>query len=142
MPKKPVDPEPITPDDLGPGGRALWDSVLEIEPTIPEWRKRNLIEACRLADRLDKLDAGLGNNVSLLETVETDGGSIDVYVDKALTTARSLADLQAKLIATLRLPDASGKSGRRPGNPGTARGAYKPGEATVSAIERARSRGA
>lgn len=138
-------PKPVTPTALQAGGRALWDSVLKVEPNMPEWRKRILIETCRLADRLDNIDKGLTErgDGSYLETVYRDDGTVvEIVVKPALATAKGLSDQMTKQLATLRLPDAAGdKSGRQGGNPGTARGTYKTG-GKVSSIDKAREQAA
>lgn len=146
MPDKiPAAAEPITPDALRGGGRALWDEVLELEPSMTEYRKRILIEACRIADRLDAIDAGLGDDYAVLEMIEqTDhDGNITSYVvavEKALTTAKGLAEQMSKLIATLRLPGPDGKKQPYQGGskPGVSRGSYGTQRSNVSSIDHAR----
>jgi hypothetical protein len=99
-----------------------------------------LEEACRIADRLDRMDALLRGEVDswLLLRVNEDGDQVTVVVSNVLSEARQQATVMKQLIAALRVPDEA--SGKRPQQRGGARGAYKPtGKAAVSSLDRARA---
>ena len=132
----------VDPEHLGPGGRAFWESTTTEHPNLTDSQKLLLLEACRIKDRLDRIDAGLGKSSSILEVIEPrNEGDVtyQIVVDKAATTAVSLAALMAKLIAQLRLPDANGvKPGSKGGNPGGIRAPYK--TSGISALEAAQQR--
>ena len=99
-----------------------------------------LTEACRCADRLEKLDEFLtGADVSWLELeqMRRDDREVRVTVDAVLSEARQQQNILKQLIASLRLPDeVTGKKPQRRG----ARGAYAPkAPAGVSSLDRARA---
>lgn len=125
------------PEGLGARGLRLWEDVTGAHDlAAPE--REILLEACRCADRLERLDAYLtGQDVSWLdlEQMRRDEREFRVTVDAALSEARQQQNIFKQLVASLRLPDeATGKKPQRRG----ARGAYKP--ATVSSLDRARAR--
>lgn len=128
----------IDPDTLDTGGRKFWDDVTTDYPDLTSPQVRNLYEVCRIMDRLDAIDHGLGDMSSLLEVVELGEGrgTFEVTVDKAATTAKGLADLQAKLLASLRLglPATNGA-----GNWGGARGPQKPPESDAKSAAELRA---
>lgn len=106
-----------TPDGLAAAGRQLWRSVLD-EYDLDTHEELLLLQACRVADRLDRLD------------VEAAVGSVTVTNYKgdqvphpALTESRQQALTLARLLASLRLP-AGDEAERRPQRRGGARGTY------------------
>jgi len=108
MPRRP-------PTGLGKAGRALWRDVADEHDLDPVQRVL-LVEACRMVDRLDTLHAVLSGEPAvwerLLAGAELPAGSaVVVYVDGVLRAANSTADTLKKTLASLRLPN---KSGRRP----------------------------
>lgn len=137
---------PKVPTGLGAGGRALWRSVLD-EHELDGRQVVQLTEACRMKDRLDKLDGILRGEVSTWTEVVTDsdGTPVSLRVDGALTKANDTANAMKQLLAALRLPDA--ETGKRPQRRGP-RGAQAPtvptgsAPAKVSSIDRARERAA
>lgn len=103
-----------TPADLGVAGRSLWQEVagtfdLEIHESAL------LLEACRVKDRLDALDA----------VVRAAGVTIDspqgIKAHPAIVEARQQQLVLSRLIASLRLPD---ENDSRPQRRGGGRGAY------------------
>lgn len=131
-----------TPTGLGAGGRALWKAITT-DHDLDATQQVTLLEACRLKDRLDKLDALLRGDVDTWATLVHDLRTEDyeLKIDQALGAANSAANLMKQLLAALRLPDAS--TGKRPQQRGGARGAYSPtpkAGTKVSSIERARAR--
>ena len=129
---------------FAPGGQRLWDAITE-KHELDEAQRVQLVEACRMKDRLDKLDELLRGDVSAWASIESsDGGRPSVLViNSALAQANTTANAMKQLLAAMRLPDESGK---RPQQRGGARGAYgvqTPGGADaglVSSLERARRR--
>lgn len=112
-------------ESLGERGRRLWDEVTEAHDlAAPE--REILLEVCRCADRLEKLDRYLtGADLSWLdlEQMRRDDTEVRVTVDAVLSEARQQQNVFKQLVASLRLPDeATGKKPQRRG----ARGAYKP----------------
>lgn len=127
------------PDRLGPRGAALWAEITG-SYDLAAAELEILTEACRCADRLERLDEHLHDaDLSWLdvEKLRSDGASFRVTVDAALSEARQQQNILKQLIASLRLPDEG--SGKRPQRRG-ARGAYAPKAAAgVSSLDRARA---
>lgn len=94
-----------TPKGLSARGRRLWQEINEGHELDP-MQKVLLEEACRSADRLDMLD-----------------GMVREGNEAALAEARQQQNVFKQLLASLRLPDASGA---RPQQRGGARGSYSP----------------
>lgn len=127
------------PSGLGTKGRKLWRDMSALASFNPA-ELVMLEEACRIADRLDRMDALLRGEVDswLLLRVNEDGDQVTVVVSNVLSEARQQATVMKQLIAALRVPDEA--SGKRPQQRGGARGAYKPtGKAAVSSLDRARA---
>lgn len=129
------------PSGLGTKGRRLWRELRELHEFDPA-ELVLLEEACRIADRLDRLDALLSGDVEvwLRFRVNDAGDEVTVVIDSALSEARQQANVLKQIIASLRLPDE--KTGKRPQQRGGARGSYTPSGkkgATVTALERARA---
>lgn len=84
-------------------GRSLWESVTA-EMKLGPLQKVLLVEACRLADRLDKLDGDLrGKNDEWLRVHRAeDETEFVVIVDRALAEARQHATALKGLVAELR----------------------------------------
>jgi hypothetical protein len=126
--------------NLDEGGMALWREVTEAHD-LDAAQRVALLEACRAKDRLDRLDAVLRGDsetwMTLVHNVRTE--DYELKIDQALSAANATANLMKQLIASLRLPDESGK---RPQQRGGARGAYKPSASAggkVSSLDRARA---
>lgn len=127
------------PDGLAAKGARLWADLTEAH----EFGPADLVileEACRIADRLDQLDGivtGRSNFWARFRVNEA-GDEVRITVDAVLAEARQQAAILARLIASLRLPDAA--SGKRPQHRGAARGTYQKGGAgVVSSLDRARA---
>jgi hypothetical protein len=129
------------PARLGPRGAALWVSVTESH-ALPAAELEILAEACRCADRLERLDEHLqdGDLPWLdVEKLRSDGATFRVTVDAALSEARQQQNILKQLIASLRLPDAD--TGKKPQRRPGAAGVRQPnGSGSVSSIlDRARA---
>jgi len=110
---------PKTPPGLKAAGRRLWTAALA-DYEVDTHEELLLLQACRCADRLDRL------------AVEAEGNPVTVVNAKgdqvphpALTESRQQSITFARLLAALRLP--AGEDGgelSRPQRRGGARGAY------------------
>jgi hypothetical protein len=107
---------PAAPRGLGPSGRALWRSVLELYD-IDVHDRIVLIEACRCADRCDQLAVEAGKHG--LTSVNKRG---DLIASPLLAEARQQEIVLTRLIASLRLPVGQDAAGQHRGP----RGAYQP----------------
>lgn len=129
-----------TPARLGPRGAALWAEITTAHTLAPE-QLEILTEACRCADRLERLDEHLHDeDMSWLdvEKLRSDGATFRVTVDAALSEARQQQNILKQLIASLRLPDEA--TGKRPQRRPGAAGVRQPnGSAGVSSLDRARA---
>lgn len=117
------------PKGLGARGRRLWNEVTEEHDLDPVQRVL-LEEACRCADRLDRLEGKLSgredawvNLRTRAESMTDEGVTIDLVIDGALSEARQQQNVFKQLLASLRLPD---EAGVRPQQRGGARGSYAP----------------
>lgn len=126
------------PSGLGPGGRSLWKGIAD-EHELDPVQVAQLTEACRMKDRLDKLNDLLRGDVATWAEVELDRGGepVSLRIDGAAKLANETANGMKQLLAALRLPDAQGK---RPQYRGP-RGAQAPTiPGGVSSLDRARAR--
>lgn len=122
------------PAGLGTSGAALWRDVHEMID-VDGAQGVILLEACRITDRLDRLDRALTAK-DFLRVDMDDGGDYVLRVEGALSEARQQANVLKQLIVALRIPD--GATGKRPQVRG-ARGAYSSkGKGSVSSLDRAR----
>lgn len=139
--------KPRMPVGLAAGGRTLWKSIAD-EYELDGPQVVQLTEACRMKDRLDKLDKVLRGDadtwMELVVDVASDGQVYELRITNALSKANDTANAMKQLLAAMRLPDEAGKRPQRRG----ARGAQKPtvpGGAdggNVSSMDRARQRAA
>lgn len=118
------------PKGLGARGRRLWKEITEAHELDPMQRVL-LEEACRCADRLDKLEEKLSGRedawahlVSRVDLGGEDERVIELRIDGALSEARQQQNVFKQLLASLRLPDAA--TGAKPQQRGGARGSYAP----------------
>lgn len=114
-------PEPVTKSDgnaaapRGPRGLRLWQEMASAG--LGPAHRVLLEEACRIADRLDRLDAILDGRADWLRLdVGDDGSRVRVSVDGVLAEARQQATALRGLVAELRaaLPKAAGKAASTP----------------------------
>jgi hypothetical protein len=87
--------------ELGPSGSALWLEMTK-DGQLPALQAVLLLEACRIADRLDKLDAQLRGEDWLRFLVDETGSEVTVVVDKVLAEARQQATALKQIVAELR----------------------------------------
>lgn len=99
--------------------RELWD---ELSPLLGIAHRVVLLEACRLADRLDRLDAIVDGNDEWLRISTDEGGEIVVAVDAALAEARQGATALRGMVADLvkALPKTPAGRGAQPKGGGLA----------------------
>jgi hypothetical protein len=90
---------------LGETGRALWDDLTK-DLVLGPAQLALLLEACRIADRLDKLEARLSGDDEEWLRVEPDYENPDqpvvVIVDKALAESRQQALALKGLLSEIR----------------------------------------
>lgn len=107
---------PAPPTDLRDAGRDLWTSLAGAM-SFEAHESALLIEACRVRDRLDSLDA----------VVRAEGVTVTspqgVKAHPALVEARAQEVVLTRLLASLRIPDADDVD--RPQRRGSARGTYR-----------------
>lgn len=109
---------PVT-GDLGPRGRQLWADMsgLQLGPA----HRALLQEACRIADRLDRLDRMLENRDDWIQTRVLDLGStqhVRVTVDGMLSEARQQALALRSIVGELRQALGAINAPAKPGEPG------------------------
>lgn len=124
------------PDDLKDRGRDLWAACIKRDPALADSdnpQRPVLHEAARLADQLDELAALLAKDGPIV----TDAKGTPAP-HPALKAAHQGQALLARLLASLRMPDASAKRPQRRGSPRLQTIARKPPTASVSSLERAR----
>lgn len=93
---------------LNARGRRLW---AELHEQVDGERGLVLLEeACRIADRLDKLDALLRGNASVWSRLVHDARTEDyeLRIDSALIEARQQASVLRQLLVALPLKEAEG----------------------------------
>lgn len=105
---------PNAPDGLLERGRRLWSDVTEAME-LETHEELLLLEACRTADRLDRLDAEAAN--APLTVTNARG---DQVANPLLVEARQQGIVLARLLAALRIPDAEDNRPQRR----AVRGAY------------------
>lgn len=121
------------PEGLDEGGSALWAAVLVKHPGLGPVELVQLTEACRLKDRLDRLDALLRGDLDTWASIRERASVTELHIDSAASEARQCATVLKQLLAALRLPDEA--TGARPQQRGGARGAYSPsGKAGASKV--------
>jgi len=117
-PDVPVTRDTVTPPaGLGERGCRLWG---ELATTTTAPAVRVLIEeACRIADRLERLDAICRgeSDVWARFSVDRDGDEVTVVIDRALSEARQQALALRQLVADIR--QAAGSAGTAPGHQGS-----------------------
>lgn len=137
------------PPGLGTKGTKLWRE-LNKDHTFGPAELVLVEEACRMADRLDRLNALLVGDDDAwmrIRSLNDDGSIIAVVVNDALSEARQQANVLKQIIAALRIPDVA--TGAKPQHRGAARGAYSStgkavakkaaGGGVVSSLDRARA---
>jgi hypothetical protein len=92
------------PEDLAEGGRALWAELAPGGQAGPG-ELSVITEACRIRDRLDKLNrllTGDANDWLELQEVKGHEGIAEIIIDKSLSEARQQALALKGLLAELR----------------------------------------
>jgi hypothetical protein len=88
-----------SPDHVDQGSAAMWAELHE--DGDPADLTALIVEACRIKDRLDLLDASLGLD-GILRLVEKDDRIVEVRVDNALAEARQQAGRLQTLLNDIR----------------------------------------
>jgi hypothetical protein len=139
----------VTPSDMPTGladrGRALWHAMVSAYVLGPG-QLVLVAEACRLADRLERMDALLAGDSEAWATVLAgegfDAPEIKVEVSSVLIEARLTATALKGLVAELRQAGAGGMAPAAPaephgGAPGEVGGGLSEFERRVAAKQRA-----
>lgn len=106
------------PDGLGERGSSMWVSLTEGREWDAAWEVL-VLEACRIADRLDGLNEVIeGKGVLRLmhfrHLITGDESKIEMTVDAVLMEAREQAGALRQIVNQLKLGQASGKqTGKR-----------------------------
>lgn len=89
---------------MGPRGRRLWNDLTPDGEELRPTERVLLEEACRIADRLDRLDAFLtgADDAWLRWQVDESGTEVTVVVDRALSEARQQQMALKGVLAELR----------------------------------------
>jgi hypothetical protein len=98
---------------LGPAGANLW-SLMTGGKLLGPMQMVMLLEACRITDRLEKLDAqlrGADSEWLALAPADPEGTAVVVIVDRALAEARQQAATLKGLLAEIRQ---AGRTGTKP----------------------------
>lgn len=97
--RPPENPSPVSPPpELALGGQRLFQAVSDRGPIEPTTQVM-LIEACRIVDRLDRLDGFLaGREFLRLRSMEGREGHVTIHVDRALAEAREQANTLRQLL--------------------------------------------
>ncbi|WP_162829949.1 hypothetical protein [Amycolatopsis palatopharyngis] len=84
------------------------------EGQLPPLQSRLLLEACRIADRLDRLDRQLYGGDWLTFDADNDSGQVTVVVDRVLAESRQQALAFKQIVAELRQSQTISRPGRKP----------------------------
>lgn len=87
--------------ELGSSGSWLWREMTN-DGFPPPMQRLLLLEACRIADRLDRLDAQLNGESWLRFLANDEGTEVTVVVDRVLAEARQQATALKQLVAEYR----------------------------------------
>lgn len=112
---------------LGETGSQLWNEMTADGP-LPSMAMVLLLEACRIADRLDQLDENLRGGVAEWLQLEVDGNTTTVIIDRALSESRQQATALKGLIAEIRQFTGKGK----PRQGGQEQGTQQKGGGTIA----------
>lgn len=111
---------PLAPPDLDARGRWLWAQLTAGDPPPPE-QQVLIAEACRIADRLDRLDALLRADEDTWARLQVpdnaaDTGEVRLVVNAALGEARQQALALKGLAAELRAAKATARPAGKEGS--------------------------
>lgn len=98
----------VRPMAFGDSGDQLWDAVTA-STSLGPLQMPLLVEACRIADRLDALDRQLHGHDWLRFRHDESGAEVTVYVDRVLAEAREQATALKGIVAELTKPGAAAK---------------------------------
>ena len=104
----------VVPEGLGERGRALWTALcVNVEPAGAMGVL--ILEACRTADRLERLDGFLrGDETSWFEFGDVDyDGTVEVVISAPLTEARQQQMALKQLLQTIGLDQKPASKGAK-----------------------------
>lgn len=103
----------ITPANLGPGGKAMWQDLTKGREYDAAWAAL-IEEACRMKDRLDKMHRLISGDISSWARIEqpdnAEGRYLLLIFDDAVAEARQQANALRQIITSLKLGQANEKS--------------------------------
>lgn len=99
----------VRPTVFEESGARLWDAVMA-STSLGPLQMPLLVEACRIADRLDVLDRQLNGHDWLRFRHDESGAEVTVYVDRVLAEAREQATALKGIVAELTKPGAQQKA--------------------------------
>ena len=114
----------VTAPDLGTRGRRLWHQITGDGPELRPAEQVLLEEACRSADRLDRLDRMLRGDEDAwirFHSINEDGSIVQVVINNLLSEARQQQVAMKALLAELRTSRAEKPGVSRRGKGGQAR---------------------
>lgn len=85
-------------DEFGPGGATLW-AALHVDDD-PADTTVLVVEACRMVDRLDRLNAAVHNG-GIFDLIERADAVLEVKVDSVLAEARQQALALQRILADI-----------------------------------------
>lgn len=126
--------------DRGPRGQQLWD---DLSGSLPPAPKLMLDEACRIADRLDRLDLMLTDRSEWLAVITSDAGDVRLVIDGLLAETRQQATALRGLLAEVvkAAPKAQGRPAGASSTPGQPKGAANVSSLAARAARRRASSG-
>ncbi|WP_144795707.1 hypothetical protein [Microbacterium paludicola] len=89
------------PHKLGPRGLRLWKSIATGQ-NLSEIEQQNLVEACRISDRLEKLNELISGDEDAwfrIKLPRTDDGVVELLINDPMKEARMHAAALRQLIA-------------------------------------------
>lgn len=126
--------------ERGPRGQQLWDELAE---GLPPAQRLLLDEACRIADRLDRLDHMLTDRDVWLSLITSEAGDIRLVIDGLLAETRQQATALRGLLAevTKAAPKAQGRPAGASSTTGQPKGAANVSSLAARAARRRTSAG-
>lgn len=108
----------VNPHRLGPRGLRLYKSIVT-GANLSEIETQNLVEACRISDRLEKLNELINGDEDAwfrIKLPRDDGGVVEVLINDPMKEARMHAAALRQLIAPFEGAKSDHASGEVPSN--------------------------
>lgn len=111
--------DPAAPEGLGPRGRSMWAQMTENRKSDAAWLML-LHEACRMLDRMDKMDRLLSGDIeswARIELPDLDGKPCILIFDDALAESRQYANTFRQILVTLKVGMSEAGAEKKEGDP-------------------------